>query len=75
MGRFCGALVVDNGDVDGVVTVGAGLGLAPPLCVEKGLWPWLKLAGDGLAPVARRLVMTFSIGLLGRYQCHQPRGP
>lgn len=56
-------------------TVGAGLGLAPPLCVEKGLWPWLKLAGDGLAPVARRLVMTFSIGLLGRYQCHQPRGP
>jgi hypothetical protein len=55
-------------------TVGAGFGLAPPLCRE-GLWPWLKLAGDGLASVARRLVMTFSIGLLGRYQCHQPGGP
>ena len=63
--RFAGELIR---------TVGAGLGLAPPLSIE-GLWPWLKKAGDGLAPVARRLVMTFRIGLFGRYQCHQPGGP
>jgi hypothetical protein len=65
LARFAGELIR---------TVGAGFGLAPPLGLE-GLWPWLKLAGDGLASVARRVVMTFSIGLLGRYQCHQPRGP
>lgn len=55
-------------------SVGAGLGLAPPLAIE-GLWPWIKGAGDSLATVTRRLVTTFRIGLLRRYQCHQPAGP
>jgi len=54
--------------------VGAGLGLAPPLSIQ-GLWPWLKAAGDSLATVTRQLVSTFKIGLLRRYQCHQPADP
>ena len=55
-------------------TVGAGLGLAPPLAIE-GLWPWIKTAGDSLATVTRQLVATFRVGLFRRYQCHQPAGP
>lgn len=55
-----------------VRSVGAGLGLAPP---PKGLWPWLKKAGDGLRPITRQLVTVFRIGLFRRYQCHQPAGP
>jgi hypothetical protein len=55
-------------------SVGAGLGLAPPLS-PQGLWPWIKRAGDSLTTVTRRLVTTFRIGLLRRYQCHQPAGP
>ena len=55
-------------------SVGAGLGLAPPLSTH-GLWLWLKRAGDSLATVTRQLVTTFKIGLLRRYQCHQPAGP
>ncbi|MBL9136224.1 MAG: hypothetical protein JNK85_10165 [Verrucomicrobiales bacterium] len=55
-------------------TVGAGLGLAPPL-LSQGLWPWIKRAGDSLATVTRQLVTTFKVGLLRRYQCHQPAGP
>lgn len=57
-----------------VRTVGAGLGLAPPLA-PQGLWPWIQRAGDGLATVTRRLVTVFKTGLLRRYQCHQPAGP
>ncbi len=57
-----------------VRTVGAGLGLAPPLSMQDR-WPWLKATGDGLASVTRQLVTTFKIGLLRRYQCHQPAGP
>jgi hypothetical protein len=57
-----------------VRTVGAGLGLAPPTSF-KGLWPWLKKAGEGLRPITRHLVTVFRISLFGRYQCHQPAGP
>ncbi len=55
-------------------TVGAGLGIPPPRCVQ-GLWPWLKKAGKGLRPLTRRLVTDFKMGLLKRYHCHQPAGP
>lgn len=57
-----------------VRTVGTGFGLAPPFSIQ-GLWPWLKTAGDSLATITRQLVSTFKIGLLRRYQCHQPAGP
>jgi hypothetical protein len=55
-------------------TVGAGLGVPPPRCLQ-GVWPWLKKAGKGLRPLARRLVTDFKIGLLKRYRCHQPARP
>lgn len=55
-------------------TVGAGLGLPPPGS-PRGVWPWLKKAGDGLRSVTRRLVTDFRISLFKRYHCHQPAGP
>ena len=55
-------------------TVGAGLGEPPPRSLQ-GLWLWLKKAGKGLRPLARRLVTDFKIGLLKRYHCHQPARP
>lgn len=53
-------------------TVGSGLGLAPP-AHPRGVWPWLKEAGDSLAAVTRQLVGTFRVGLFRRYPCHQPK--
>lgn len=55
-------------------TVGPGLGVAPPPS-SRGLWPWLRKAGEGLRPLTRRLVTDFKIGLFKRYHCHQPAGP
>jgi len=52
-------------------TVGAGLGRPPPR-TARGLWGWLKKAGDGLRPVTRKLVTNFKISLFKRYHCHQP---
>jgi len=52
-------------------TVGAGLGFPPPRSLQD-FWPWLKKAGKGLRPLARRLVTDFKMGLLKRYRCHQP---
>jgi len=55
-------------------TVGAGLGRPPPR-TARGLWGWLKKAGDGLRPVTHKLVTNFKISLFKRYHCHQPAGP
>lgn len=66
------ALLAFGGEL--VRTVGSGLGRPPPLHTHQ-LWPWLKKAGEGLAPITRHLVTTFRIGLFRRYQCHQPAGP
>jgi hypothetical protein len=54
-------------------TVGAGLGRAPPR-TARGLWGWVKKAGDGLRSVTRRLVTDFKMTLFKRYRCHQPVG-
>jgi hypothetical protein len=55
-----------------MATVGMGLGRSPPRS-PRGLWSWLKRAGDGLHLVTRRLVTEFRVGLFRRYQCHQPK--
>ena len=55
-------------------TVGAGLGRSPPR-TARGLWGWLKKAGDGLRPVTRQLVTDFKITIFRRYRCHQPARP
>lgn len=55
-------------------TVGSALG-RPPLRPPKGLWRWIKKAGDGLRPLTRSLATDFRITLFGRYRCHQPGGP
>jgi hypothetical protein len=55
-------------------TVGVGLGRPPPRS-SRGLWPWLKKAGEGLRPLTRQLVTEFQIGLFKRYHCHLPAGP
>ena len=52
-------------------TVGSGLGRAPPR-TARGLWEWLKKAGDGLRAITRKLVTDFKISLFKRYRCHQP---
>jgi len=55
-------------------TVGAALGRPPPYPPE-GFWPWIKKAGEGLAPLTRRLVTDFKITLFKGYRCHQSAGP
>lgn len=67
-------LVVEDFAAELIRTVGAAFG-RPPLRLPKGLWPWLRKAGDSLATVTRRLVTDFRIGLFKRYQCHQAAGP
>lgn len=52
-------------------TLGSGLGMPPP-APPASAWPWLKKAGERLAPLTRRLTAQFRIGLFLRYQCHQP---
>jgi transposase-like protein len=55
-------------------TVGSVFGRPPPQ-PPRGLWSWLKKAGDGLATVTRRVVTDFRISLFKRYRCHQPAVP
>lgn len=55
-------------------TVGAVFGRPPPQ-PPRGLWCWLKKAGDGLTTVTRRLVTDFKISLFNRYHCHQSAAP
>lgn len=55
-------------------TVGAGLGRPPPR-TARGLWGWLKKAGEGLRSVTRQLVTNFRITIFKRYRCHQPASP
>ena len=55
-------------------TTGAAFGRPPPQ-PPRGLWSWIKKAGDGLDTVTRRLVTDFQITLFKRYHCHQAAGP
>jgi hypothetical protein len=55
-------------------TVGAAMGRPPPQ-PPRGLWPWVKKAGDGLHTVTRELVTDFQITFFKRYRCHQPAAP
>lgn len=54
--------------------VGSAFGRPPPQ-PPRGLWPWLKKAGDGLHTVTRGLVTDFQITFFKRYRCHQPTAP